>query len=160
LQQTFLAMGGQNLAGITDASADFVASDPANAAAGGTKVTAKMMGTQMWRTDAQTTDGTAAWIFNGSDSQSTLGSDTQPSLTVGVAEAGNWLVPIFSIIGDFQQTSLKIIYVGLEGSNHHLQIQRTSSDPVLSEILSPCDLFIDAKTMLPVKLVYSLHPPA
>lgn len=159
LQLSFFAMGGQNLSGIRDASVELLASDPADPASGGTKVTAKMIGTKMWRTDSQTTDGAAAWIFNGAEAQSTFGSEVQPSLSVSVAEAGNWLVPVFSVIGE-SSAGLKTTYLGLEGSNHHLQILRTSEDPILTEVLSPCDVYVDAKTMLPARLAYFLHPPA
>lgn len=65
LQQSFIAMGGQNIASVHDASVDMVASAPEDPAAGKTMVGAKMIGTQMWRTDSAGKDGAAALVVNG-----------------------------------------------------------------------------------------------
>jgi len=77
-----------------------------------------------------------------------------------VAEAGNWLIPVLSVIADSGSADLAVTYVGLEGSTHHLQLLRTSQDPMLADVISPCDIYVDAKTFIPTKLIYNLHPPA
>jgi len=122
-------------------------------------VTLKTMGSKLWRTEADTPNGPSAFIVNGSQGLSQSGKDQQSFLTVSVAEAGNWFLPAFSIVGEYADQGLKISYVGLEGTAHHIQILRTSTDPIMQEILSPCDVYIDSLTLLPTKLVFSLHPP-
>ncbi len=160
LTASFKVMNGSYLTLANDASFQITAASGTSDQSADGPITLKAMGPKMWRMEADTPNGLSTFVVNGSNAASNLGTDQQSFLAFSVAEVGNWFVPAFSIIGEYADPTLSVSYVGLEGTMHHIQILRTSADPILQQILSPCDVFIDSATLLPVKLKYSLHPPA
>jgi hypothetical protein len=114
----------------------------------------------MWRTDANGPDGTVISTFRDAQAQTRSSEDDQEFPAVSIAEAGNWWVPILSILGEWSDGGIRLEYAGLEGTTYHVRMSRISSDAALQEISSPCDIYLDSSTLLPAKLAFSLHPPA
>ena len=158
LRSSFTAASGPNLLMLMDASFQMTVISGTDDHSGDGIVTLKTMGSKLWRTEADTPNGPSAFIVNGSQGLSQSGKDQQSFLTVSVAEAGNWFLPAFSIVGEYADQGLKISYVGLEGTAHHIQILRTSTDPIMQEILSPCDVYIDSLTLLPKNWFFLFIP--
>ena len=160
LSSAYGATSGAALMLAKDTSSEMMLVAPTDEQASSGTVLLKTMGKGVWKAEADTLDGASVLVLNGSQGMSQSRSDQQSFLTISIAEAGNWFLPAYSIIGEYADPSLNISYLGLEGSTHHIQLLRTSTDPTLQEVLSPCDVYIDSATSLPFRLTYFLHPPA
>lgn len=68
----------------------------------------------------------------------------------------------FPALGSLSDPSVNFSYVGVETRNgvsvQHLRSQRTNSAIPTAQKLSGQDIYLDATTLLPVALVFNLHP--
>jgi hypothetical protein len=59
--------------------------------------TLKTLGNKKWRIESQGPQGPSVFIVNDGRGQLAAGAETQSFFGLSVAEAGNWLIPLFSI---------------------------------------------------------------
>ena len=162
LSQSVDTLGGRNLGAIRDTYAELTVKTRDGDQFSYYSATLKTLGNKKWRIESQDPQGPSVFIVNDGRGQLAAGAETESFSGLSVAEAGNWLIPLFSILSDWRDPNLRIEYQGAEqgGSIHHIRVQRVTENKGWEEVFRPSDLYLDAQTLLPVKLTYSLHPPA
>jgi hypothetical protein len=163
LRRAYLVMGGPTLEVVQDTYAELSVKSPEGDSLSNTSVVLKTLGKKAWRTEAATPDGMSVTVVNGLDARSQVGSEEARAFpTASVAEAGNWMIPALSIIGEWGDPEIQLEYLGLQenGTVHHVRMHRLPQEGGWAAVYSPCDIFLDAVTGLPVRIAYSLHPPA
>lgn len=160
LARSLAAMGGPALSGVSDTRAEIILRSNANGAVIEHSAVLKTLGRKAWRIEGGAADKNSASVVNGDWGSSRTDGELREFPTVAVAEAGNWRIPWLSIIADWNEPEVEVIYVGLEqnGAVHRVQLQRKPANG-FAEVYSPCDVLIDAQTGLPLKLTFSMHPP-
>jgi hypothetical protein len=81
-----------------------------------------------------------------------------------VAGAGITHIPLLSILSDWNDPTMSLEHIGLEKLGdtpvHHVRITPPKEDGAPKELESPCDIFLDQQSFLPLRLIYLTRPPA
>lgn len=167
LQQSATAMGVVNLADIHDTVAQLQVTTYRGERTRTGNAVVKTLGREYSRTQTDSSDlqtvlvtrTEAAYLKTGTEKTRRI-----PLLSLG--PAGMSEVPLLSIVGQWQDSSLKLEYAGLEtrdgSSLYHLRMRRPNRAhrSELGDFAPACEAYIDPATFLVVKLVYSMRPPA
>lgn len=163
LSASFNAMGASNLLSIQDTKTTVASPAP-----DGTSSTSAIFtkGFAELRVESQFSDGSSVFTVNQDGAASQTDSDpVQQIPLISVWGGGITNIPVLSILSQWSSPGIKLSYLGLEEigteSVHHIQIQRPL-DPSqgLGAYDAPCDIYIDASTLLVSRLIFPLRPPS
>jgi hypothetical protein len=164
LSRSFAAMGGNNVSAIHDTvlQVQVTSADPTGQRT--YSGTLKTLAGGMLREDLNLPEGPAVLVQRGGIAQSS--QSALPAKLAGaksLADAGITHIPVFSILKDWADPSLRVEYVGLEkldaAQAYHVRVHRTPDPKIAgSEFSSQVEFFIDAESFLVSRLIYSMHP--
>jgi outer membrane lipoprotein-sorting protein len=113
------------------------------------------------------TNPTAGVVIVVNDDQMSITTESGTTLMsrLSLGNAGVVHLPLFSALADWSNPQVILDYVGLEqaGSTsvHHVRMQRPFSQNLgLGTYDQPCDFYIDAQSLLLIKLTYVQRAPS
>lgn len=123
----------------------------------------KALGRERWRIEAQASEGTSVSVTNGLwMTTRTPSGHIEKYPSASVSEVGIWLLPFLTNVMEPSDPQLELEYRGFDPASavHQIRGRRFPNDAALRAIVKPCDVYLDAITSLPVKLVFVAHPPS
>lgn len=166
LQQAFEALGGKSLLSIRDTRTAVNCWDSQDVSGPATPATIITRGTSDLRVDSQTSKGIASFAITDTSAGSRepgRNADIHPRESFGEFIITH--IPELILQVQLANDVETVKYVGLEPDSnrafHHIRIQGSlDSRAGLGSLDEPVDVFIDAQTLLPAKLIYSIRAPA
>lgn len=163
LQLSFASMGGANLGSIRDTVANVEGTTLRQGERAAFTATFKTLGANAFRAETNSADGTTSWVFSDGKVLSRRGGGDVRSLSrMSAANGGITHIPVLSVFGEWVETRNAVEYVGLEtidgAEAHHIRLRRPWPGPNGPPEEPPaCDIFLDARTLLLIRLVYPMH---
>jgi len=159
LHQSLAAMGASNVQNIADTRSEVTIRSNEDGQVIERTAVWKTLGHKAWRVETQGPDGSGVFIANDDWAVSRSGSEQEEFPSVAVGDAGNWRIPFLSILADVDDpgVAVELVEAG-EAKLLHIRLRPRPKKIGLTEVMEPCDVFMDPQTFLPVRLRFSLHP--
>jgi len=163
LQQSFLVLGRPNLDVIRDTRSAVQGATLGQQGRVPFSAVITTLGSKTMRIDANTADGSSVVVANETTASIRRGSEqVQRVPRASVTNGGFTHLPLLSVVAEWVQPKVTLEYLGLEALEgapaHHIRIRSPwpgTEGP--AEDPPPCEVYLDAKTLLPIQLVYPTH---
>jgi hypothetical protein len=166
IQSSIAAVGGSNLAAVNDTVATVEVTARKGDDSSTRAATIKTLGPKRLRFDTPGADGTSTFVVNGAKTaQRSKSGRIKRVPEPSVGNGGITHIPLLSCLADWSDDSVQVEYLGLQkagdgASVHKVRLRRRlPKDHWLGEYAPPCDISIDATTLLVLSIEYSMHPP-